>query len=80
MLIVKAIFDCSDSYIYRYFSHYLPNDLQYLGAITRMLSTLNDMEIHNQHDALNALGELFRQKTEAPEWLSNEKVARLIIK
>lgn len=79
MFLVRAVFDCSDSFIFTYFGHYMPENLQYLGAITSMLAKMTHSNLHTHNDALNSLGNLFRYKIDCPAWFSNEKVARLVL-
>ena len=64
-------------------SHFLaawqPHDLQFTGALRRMLTGLAELRIFCRQDALAYIGERFRHSEQFPKWRSDVEIGQYII-
>ncbi|MEN2497411.1 MAG: DNA-directed RNA polymerase I subunit RPA2, partial [Marteilia pararefringens] len=80
LLIMKCLINCTDYSLLKFMLQWEPNNKQYESSIIQMLFSLADNSVFTRQDALKFIGQRFRHKTDCPEWFSNEKIGKYIIK
>ncbi|GFU14119.1 DNA-directed RNA polymerase I subunit RPA2 [Nephila pilipes] len=79
MIILKALVDDVDYYIYQQLIKGKEKDTFYQGCIKNMLRKLASEGLYFQEQALNYLGEKFAIKMNQPSWYSPPEIARFLI-
>ncbi|GFV26919.1 DNA-directed RNA polymerase I subunit RPA2 [Trichonephila clavipes] len=80
MIILKALVDEVDYYIYQQLIKGKEKDAFYQGCLKNMLRKAASEGIYFQEQALNYLGEKFAVKMYLPSWYSPADIARFLIK
>nr|XP_022916838.1 DNA-directed RNA polymerase I subunit RPA2 [Onthophagus taurus] len=81
MLILKALVNYADHYIYSKLIEGYEEDLYYIECIQNMLRGLHQEGYHNQSDCKKFIGGLFRVEVrECAPWFTDEEVTDYIIK
>jgi DNA-directed RNA polymerase I subunit RPA2 len=69
MLVLKALINCTDSYIYEQLVQGLEGDIYYKDRIVLMLRQLQDEGLYTHEHVRNFIGRNFRAKfTDLPKW------------
>lgn len=69
VLVLKALIDCPDAYIYEQLVQGMEDDLYYKDRIAFMLRQLQMEGLYSQEQARQYLGQCFREKfIELPDW------------
>lgn len=79
-LMMKCMVPFTDEMIYQRLIKGFEEDQYYLSCLQTMMKEVHEEGIHNQVDALNYLGSIFRSKfNELPEWASNYEITKFIL-
>lgn len=80
VLILKALIDCPDSYIYEQLTQGIGEDLYYKDRISFMLRQLQQEGLYSRTQVRNYIGRNFRLKMhELPSWYTDEEVCQVLL-
>lgn len=81
VLLLKALKNCSDEYIYQKLIAGYEDDQYYDNCIQKMLRTVHDeIGMHTHNDCKNYMGEVFRSKfPQLPSWTSAEEITDFML-
>eukprot|EP00731_Ephydatia_muelleri_P007732 Em0004g70a len=80
VLILKSLVDTTDVHIFSEIMKGSEDDMFLKGCVSGMLYAALDEGVVSQATALKYIGERLRTKAELPDWLSDEDVARHLLK
>ncbi|CAH1235901.1 unnamed protein product [Diabrotica balteata] len=80
-LILKALCNYSDQYIYQRLIQGCEDDTYYIDCVQNMLRAVHRENLHTTEDCRLYLGKMFRVKFyECPEWSTDKEVAEFILR
>ena len=80
VMILKALCDCTDQFIYKELIKGRTDDTYYQSCIVNMLRLVQNEGLLNQQHVKQYIGERFRIKVNLPHWYTDEQVTDFVLK